>query len=294
VTKDWEEDNQQVKRERRHTMVGSIGGTGGMSSDYISQMQDRLLKRVDSNSDGSVSKDEFVANRPKNVSEVQATDMWSELDTSNTGSLTASQFISAMASMAPPPGPPPGGSDDQSAISSSSSASTSSSSATAASELLQALLAALENYASTGGQDGTTSSNATQGFSVLFSKIDTNGDGSVSQDEFVSNRPKDVSEAQAKEMWSQLDTSNSGSLTESQFASAMASVGPPPGPPPGASGDQTAISGSSSASTTTATAASDLVQALLAAITSYTSIMNQSKSSSAATSTSASTLLTVA
>ncbi len=144
-------------------MVGSIGSTGGMSSAYISQMQDQLLKRIDTNGDGSVSKDEFVTNRPQNASENQAKETWSKLDTENTGSLTASQFISAMASVGPPPGPPPGGFGDQSGLSvsssteASSSASTSSSSATATSELLQALLAAIKSYTSTMNQNGLSS-----------------------------------------------------------------------------------------------------------------------------------------
>jgi Ca2+-binding EF-hand superfamily protein len=289
-------------------MVSSIGSVGGMSSTYISQMQERVIKRVDANSDGSVSKDEFVSNRPENVSEDQANKLWSELDTSNAGSLTTSEFVSAMASVGPPLGPPPEGlgkHDETSASSSSDgslSASTSSSIAAATSELLQALLAALENYASTMEQDDSTSSDAVQGLSDLFGKIDTDGDGSVSQAEFVSNRPQGVSEDQAKAMWSELDTSASGSLTEEQFVSAMTSVGPPPGPPPGIFGDlggssaSSPIEGSSSVSTSssTATATSELLQAVLAAIQSYTSTMNQNSWSSAGTSTLASSLSAVA
>jgi Ca2+-binding EF-hand superfamily protein len=289
-------------------MVGSIGSTGGMSAAYISQMQERVIKRVDTNSDSSVSKDEFVSNRPQDVSEDQANELWSELDSSNAGSLTTSEFVSAMASVAPPPGPPPGGFGDQNGISASSSsegsssASTSSSIATTTSELLRTLLAAIENYTSTVVQGDSTSSNATQGLSDLFSKIDTDGNGSVSQAEFVSNRPQDVSEDQAKAMWSKLDTSSSGGLTKDQFVSALASLAPPPGPPPGGFGDQSGISasssseGSSSASTSpsTVTATNELLQALLAAIQSYTSTMSQGGWSSDSTSSMANTLSTVA
>ena len=285
-------------------MVSSIGSAGGMSSTTISQMQERVVKRVDANSDGSVSKDEFVSNRPQDVSEDQAKELWSKLDTTNAGSIATSEFVSAMATVGPPP-EGLGNHDETSASSPSDeslSASTSSSIAAATSELLQALLAALENYASTVEQDDSTSSDAVQWLSDLFGKIDTDGNGSVSQAEFVSNRPQGVSEDQAKAMWSELDTSASGSLTEEQFVSAMASVGPPPGPPPGILGDLSGSSasstseGSSSVSTgsSTATATSELLQAVLAAIQSYTSTMNQSGWSSAGTSTLASSLSTVA
>jgi Ca2+-binding EF-hand superfamily protein len=271
-------------------------------------MQERVVKRVDANSDGSVSKDEFVANRPQDVSEDQAKELWSKLDTTSAGSLATSEFVSAMATVGPPPGPPPEGLGDQDGTSASSSSegasspSTSSSIAAATSELLQALLAALENYTSTLVQDDSTSSDAVQGLSDLFGKIDTDRNGSVSQAEFVSNRPQGVSEDQAKAMWSELDTSASGSLTEEQFVSAMASVGPPPAPPPeifgdlGGSSASSPSEGSSSASTSssTATATSELLQAVLAAIQSYTSTMNQNGWSSIGTSTSASSLSTVA
>lgn len=285
-------------------MVSSIGSTGGMSSTIISQMQERVIKRVDTNSDGSVSKDEFVSNRPQDVSEDQAKELWSKLDSTNAGSLTTSEFVSAMATVGPPPEGL--GKHDETSTSSSSdgslSVSTSSSIAAATSELLQALLAALENYTSTVEQDDSTSSGAVQGLSDLFGKIDTDGDGSVSQAEFVSNRPEGVSEDQAKAMWSELDTSASGSLTEAQFVSAMASVGPPPGPPPIGFGDESGTSasssseGSSSVSTnsSTATATSELLQAVLAAIQSYTSTMNQNGWSSVGASTLAGSLSTVA
>ena len=289
-------------------MVSSIGSAGGMSSTTISQMQERVVKRVDANSDGSVSKDEFVSNRPQDVSEAQAKELWSKLDSTNAGSLTTSEFVSAMTNVGPPPGPPPEGLGDQDGTSASSSsdeslsASTSSSIAAATSELLQALLAEIENYASTVEQDDSTSSDAVQWLSDLFGKIDTDGNGSVGQAEFVSNRPQGVSEDQAKAMWSELDTSASGSLTEAQFVSAMASVGPPPGPPPIGFADESGTSASSTSegsssvsnSSSKATATSELLQAVLAAIQSYTSTMNQNGWSSVGASTSASSLSTVA
>lgn len=80
----------------------------------------------------------------------------------------------------------------------------------------------------------------------LFSQLDTDGDGSISQAEFLAGRPDDVSEEQATQMWSRLDSSGVGSLSQEEFLSAMEKQGPPPGPPPGAGGQGTAqVSGSS-------------------------------------------------
>jgi len=123
-------------------------------------------------------------------------------------------------------------------------------------------LEAILNYAEHSNKESSaTPSDAGQRLSDLFAKLDTNADGSVSKDEFVSNRPTGVSEEHANDLWSRLDTSGSGSLTESQFVSAMSSQGSPPGPPP-AESSQTADSSTTSAS-------NELVQALLEAVKNY-------------------------
>ncbi|WP_244598517.1 EF-hand domain-containing protein [Rhizobium tubonense] len=66
----------------------------------------------------------------------------------------------------------------------------------------------------------------------MISAIDTNGDGSISKQEFVAARPSNVSEDQASSLFSSFDSDNTGSLTEAQLAEAMQSHNPPP--PPGA------------------------------------------------------------
>ncbi len=129
-------------------------------------------------------------------------DLLSQADTDGDGKLSESELVGLMNMMGPPPPPM----DDVGM-----------------------------SQASTGG---STSSEAGQGLSSLFSQLDTNGDGLVSEDEFLAGRPEEVTAEQAQEMWSRLDTSDSGSLSESQFESAMAAQGPPPGPPPGELSDE--------------------------------------------------------
>ncbi len=63
--------------------------------------------------------------------------------------------------------------------------------------------------------------------SEMFSKMDTDGDGSLSETEFTSARPSDVSEEMAANLYSTIDSDSSSSLTESEFA-AMDNMPPPP------------------------------------------------------------------
>jgi Ca2+-binding EF-hand superfamily protein len=285
-------------------MVNSINSMGGMSSGYVSQVPARqqrgaedLLEKIDTNSDGSVSADEFISNRPEDVTEDKAKQLWRMLDASNNGSMTRSQFVDAMDSQEPSPGPPAGGASD--IASATDSSDSSSDAASAANELMKALLAVVKQYSSTTGQSGFAASDKKgPSLSDLFSKIDTDEDGSVSAEEFVSNRPEGVSEEQAKEMWGQLDTENSGSLTESQFMSAMEKLQPPPGRPPiggnSPQGDDVSSTTELSASSNATGSVSDeLVKALLAAIKQYASTMEQDGFSSANSLTSSGLLSTV-
>jgi Ca2+-binding EF-hand superfamily protein len=139
-------------------------GLSKLQQRHQQQRGDQLFSKIDTNGDGSVSQAEFVSNRPQGVSEDQAKQMWSKLDSSKSGILTASQFASAMAAQVPPPGPPPGGFGDHndtsvssSTAASSSTASSNSSTAIAANELLQALLAAIRSYRSAMSQSGSSS-----------------------------------------------------------------------------------------------------------------------------------------
>jgi hypothetical protein len=159
-----------------HAMVNSINSAGGMSSAYISQVPGRqqrgtedLFEKIDTNSDGSVSADEFISGRPADVSEDKAKQLWSILDASNNGSMTRSQFVDAMESQGPPPGPPAGGGSD---IASATNESASSSDAAgAADELVKALLAAIKQYASTMSQDGFSSANSLTSTGLLSTVV---------------------------------------------------------------------------------------------------------------------------
>lgn len=72
--------------------------------------------------------------------------------------------------------------------------------------------------------------------SEMYDKMDADGDGAVTQEEFVAARPDDVTEEMAANLYNSFDTDTSGSLTESEFETAMKQAPPPPPPPPGGVG----------------------------------------------------------
>ena len=54
-----------------------------------------------------------------------------------------------------------------------------------------------------------------------FAKLDTDGDGEVSEQEFVAGRPSDMSEDQATALFSKLDPDGTGSISEAQFSDGV-------------------------------------------------------------------------
>lgn len=62
--------------------------------------------------------------------------------------------------------------------------------------------------------------------SEMFSALDANGDGSLTEEEFVAGRPDDVSEEQAQAFYAELAGDTTSGLSLDQFASALASSRP--------------------------------------------------------------------
>ncbi|MEZ2220811.1 EF-hand domain-containing protein [Rhizobium sp. RCC_161_2] len=72
-------------------------GTDTSSDDSSDQSpMDQLFASLDTNKDGKVSSDEFVAGRPKDMSESDAANLFNSLDTQSSGSLDKDQFAEGL------------------------------------------------------------------------------------------------------------------------------------------------------------------------------------------------------
>ncbi|MCF3639896.1 EF-hand domain-containing protein [Rhizobium sp. TRM95111] len=195
------------------------------SSSY--QYQSPFL-RMDTNGDGKVTEDEFVSARPKEVDEAKSKALYAEISGGSTEGMTEEELAAAMEAARP------------------------SAEARFSGDMSAMMLDMQE--ASAAPPDATD----------LFSALDTDGDGTVSEAEFAEGRPDDVSEEQALALFASFDSEGTGSLTEDQFVAAMEAnrpAGPPPGMPP--AGD---VSESDSEDSETASAASTTLDDLLARI----------------------------
>lgn len=71
----------------------TASSTGGSSSQ---SPVDQLFTSLDTNMDGKVSADEFVAGRPKDMSESDAQNLFKSIDTQGSGSLSKDQFAEGL------------------------------------------------------------------------------------------------------------------------------------------------------------------------------------------------------
>ena len=270
----------QAQSDSSSTATSSTTSTDGTSSGTVQEGHHhghhghgggaKLFDSLDTNGDGTVSKDEFVAGAPQGVSADQASAFFDQISNGNGDSLTKDQFVSGLKTAA-------SDQDQDDATSSTSTSATASSSSAASSTdpgaLLDQVLAML--------QSGAQSTAAPNDPSQMFASLDTNGDGTVSKDEFVAGAPQGVSADQAGAFFDKISNGNGDSLTKDQFVSGLQNAGPP---------DQ---------SGGTATAGSDpgqLLDQLLAAVTQAsggtTAASTTTASTTAASTTAASTTST--
>jgi len=94
--------------------------------------------------------------------------------------------------------------------------------------------------------------------SAMFAELDSDEDGTLTEEEFLAGKPEDVSDAEAKSLWASIAGEDADGVTEAQFTEGMAANAP-----------ERQSAGAQSAS---ANAISDsLIQQLLAAIEAYES-----------------------
>jgi Ca2+-binding EF-hand superfamily protein len=188
--------------------MSSISSASNANAQYYAS-QKSLFSKLDSDQSGTLSQDEFVSGRPKNVSESQASSLYSKIDSSGSGAVSEDQFDQGMASDHKPRG-------------------------------IEALvtadaMAVLMLMSQQGGQTFASDMDVPDGApsaADIYAGMDTDGDGSVTQAEFLSARPDDMSEDDATTLYNAIDTDATGSITEAQFSDAMKQQGAPTGGAP--------------------------------------------------------------
>ncbi|MCJ9690077.1 EF-hand domain-containing protein [Rhizobium sp. PRIMUS64] len=246
TTQQLDEDaTNSAEKLMSQLMSLTMNGLAGQSSSGEQQDggADMDVAQLDSDGDGYVSKAEFVAARPSDVSEDQAGTLFDSFDSEGSGSLSVDALTEAMSAQQSeraegPPPPPPSDDDDLASLLSDldtdgdglvSKAEFVASRPSDVSEEQAGTL--FDSFDSEGSgslsvdalteamsaqqserPEGPPSADEDQ-FASLLSDLDTDGDGLVTLDEFMAGKPGDVTESQASQLFSLLDTSGTGSLS---------------------------------------------------------------------------------
>jgi Ca2+-binding EF-hand superfamily protein len=172
-------------------MSGLSGVGGGFNPYAAQQFQQNLFSQIDGNGDGSVSKTELEGAVGKAGGSTQAADaLYSALDPTNSGGFNEQQFSQVL------PGP----------------------------GMSQGMQAQMIGYQAQGWPGASQGGQVAQS---LFSQIDANGDGSISQAELEkavtgAGGTKEAADA----LYAKLDPNNTGSVSEQQFSQSLSQAMP--------------------------------------------------------------------
>ena len=186
-------------------------GWPGASSPGGQLAQD-LFSQIDANGDGSISQSELEQAVTSAGGTTQAADaLYAQLDPNGTGSVSEQQFAQGLFQSLPHGhhhhgfGSPPASATD--------TGSTAGSSGSSADDALTALFQA---------DSGGAGNSPTQIAQNIFSSIDTNGDGSITQTELEQAvTAAGGTTAGADALYAQLDPNNTGSVSQQQFVSTL-------------------------------------------------------------------------
>lgn len=194
--------------------MSSIGSVGGFRPP---PPKPPSFENVDSNSDGSLSLDEFSAAAPKGADSSKTEDLFKSIDSDSDGSISKDESDAFKAK------------------------------AEKAQQSLQSFLFGLQSNQTDQASDSADTSDSTD----IFAQIDSDSSGTVGKDEFVkafSATGSDSSDMLGK-LFDAIDSNSDGSISkdeQSSFQKAMQDRGPPPPPPSEASMSASKAYGSSS------------------------------------------------
>ena len=178
----------------------SISGVGGFRPP---PPKPQSFETLDGDSSGSLSLDEFKAGAPKGADSTKSEELFKAIDSDSDGSVTK---------------------EEQDAFKTK---------VEQAQQQLQSFLFGLQ-----AGGTSQSSTAETEEESDIFAQIDSNSDGTVAKDEFLSAFSSGTSSSSdlLSKLFDAIDSNSDGSLTtdeQSAFQTALEKRGPPPGPPPG-------------------------------------------------------------
>lgn len=223
---------QQMDSQMRSSLIqAQSSGSGDDASGGTSSGISQLFAKLDANSDGTVSRDEFVAGKPDGMTADQAGALYDKIagtgsnDTATTTGLTEEQLANGLQTVAGHHRHHHARSNDQSAPSDDQTATTAASQ-TDPGQILDQLLAALQSAVQAASGNTQQDSDSPPDPARLFSTLDTNGDGKVSRDEFISGKPQSVSTDQAGAFFDKIANGNGDTLTQDQFVSGFNATAP--------------------------------------------------------------------
>ena len=184
------------------------GPAGFSTTDSADALAQNLFSQIDTSGSGSITKSELEQAVTSAGGTTTAADaLYAKLDPNNTGSVTEQQFADQLSQMMPPPPPFAG---NLTAVANGDSD--------------QGTIGTIQGAC--GGAGGTSPSQLAQG---LFSAVDTSGSGSITKSELeqaVTSAGGIATAADA--LYAELDPNNTGSVTEQQFADQLSQMMPPP------------------------------------------------------------------
>ncbi len=235
--------------------IGGLGSGGyNLYAERIQQFQQNLFNKIDTNCDGSITQSELEKAVTSAGGTSQSADaLYALLDPNNTGSVSEQQFAQNL--------PAPPYSDQMGAQ-------------------LIADQAQQSGGTNTAGPGGALAQS-------LFSQIDADGDGSITQSELEKAVTAAGGTTQAADaLYAKLDPNNTGSVSEAAFAQALQ--------PPSTSGNSAqdalfalinSLDGSATAATTSTTTASTSASSGTSAEDALWSLINGTDGTSATSGT---------
>ncbi len=197
-------------------MISSISSSNSLYQSLMTQMRQRMYNSMDTDGNGSVSKNELSSMMSGTSTTLDVDALFSQIDTDGDGAITTNEFDSAMNTMGYPPSPFGEMSSDDVAQQLFTTSDTNGDGQLDTDEL--------SAMAATGPEGGPSADE-------LIGKLDTDGDGTLSEAEFAAGAPQGgnpragvSSMTSSDETFDALDTNKDGFISEAEWEAGTTSA----------------------------------------------------------------------